>query len=278
MPKYDYILFEADNTPCDKPHGDPKNFNLSPGRSESALGSGALAPTRHAAGPKYDFVLFDADNTLFDFDAAEHRALSQTLAHYGFPCDNHTCERYLAINRALWAAFDKGEADKDWLVVERFAALQREKGGDHDPAEINIFYLDRLAECPDLLPGAEELCRTLAKECTLAIITNGVASAQRGRFSRSPLRDVIPYLFISGEMDCQKPQKVFFDKVLAEMKITNPGRAVVVGDSLSADIQGAVNAGLDSIWYNPNCLSLGDGPQPTHIMCHFSDISAAILD
>ena len=278
MPKYDYILFDADNTPCGQPHGGPSDFNLSPGRSESALGSGALAPPHHTAGPRYDFVLFDADNTLFDFDAAEHRALTRTLEHYGFPCDDHTRERYLDINRALWAAFDKGEADKDWLVVERFAALQRELGGSNDSSEMNTYYLARLGECADLLPGAEELCRTLAKECTLAIITNGVASAQRGRFSRSPLREVIPFLFISGEMGCQKPQKVFFDKVLAEMNITDPSRAVVVGDSLSADIQGAVNAGLDSIWYNPNGVPLGDGPRPTHIMCRFSDISSAILD
>lgn len=228
--------------------------------------------------PRYDFVLFDADNTLFDFDVAEHRALKQTLEHYGFPCDDHTRERYLAINRALWAAFNKGEADKDWLVVERFAALQREKGGNHDAAEMNTYYLARLAEGADLLQGAEALCRALSKQCTLAIITNGVASAQRGRFSRSPLKDIIPYLFISGEMGCQKPQKVFFEKVLAEMGITDPGRAVVVGDSLSADIQGAVNAGLSSFWYNPNRLPLGDGPQPTRIMYHFSDISAAILD
>lgn len=228
--------------------------------------------------PQYDYVLFDADNTLFDFDTAEHRALGQTLAHYGYPCDDHTRGRYLAINRALWSAFDRGEAEKDWLVVERFAALQREVGGSHNSEAVNAYYLARLAEGADLIDGAEELCRALAPHCTLAIITNGVSSAQRGRFSRSPLCELIPYLFISGEMDCQKPQKVFFDKVLAEMKITGPSRVVVVGDSLSADIQGAVNAGLDSIWYAPGGQILGDGPRPTHIARLFSDISATILD
>ena len=227
---------------------------------------------------KYDYVLFDADNTLFDFDAAEHQALTRTLEHYGLPFDDHARGRYLSINRALWAAFDRGEVAKDVLLVERFAALQRELGGSWDSAQMNAYYLARLGECAQLLPGAEALCRALAPHCTLAIITNGVSSAQRGRFEGSPLKGLIPYLFISGEMGCQKPQKVFFDRVFAAMGITDPSRAVVVGDSLSADIQGAVNAGLSSFWYNPKGLPLGDGPAPTHIMFRFSDISAAILD
>lgn len=278
MPKYDYTLSDADNTPCDKSHGGPDFFHLSPGRSESALGSGALAPPCHAAGPRYDVVLFDADNTLFDFDKAEHRALGRTLEHFGFSCDDHTRERYLSINGALWAAFDRGEVGRDWLVVERFAALQREMGGGHDPADMNAYYLARLAEGADLLPGAEELCRALAPHCTLAIITNGVASAQRGRFDRSTIKQFFPYLFISGEMGCQKPQKVFFEQVLARMGVTDPRRVLVVGDSLSADIQGAVNAGLDSVWYNPKELLPGDGPRPTYVMCRFPDICTLILD
>lgn len=228
--------------------------------------------------PRYDYVFFDADNTLFDFDAAELRALNLTLEEYGYPADEATRGCYLAINRALWGAFDRGEAEKDFLVVERFAALQRELGGDHNPAEMNHFYLSRLAEGADLLPGAESLCRALAPHCTLAILTNGLSIAQRGRFSRSPLKEVIPYLFISGEMDCQKPQKIFFDKVLAALELDDPSRAVMVGDSLAADIQGAVNAGLDSIWYAPDGQNPApDGPQPTYIARNFDDILSTLL-
>ncbi len=228
--------------------------------------------------PNYDYILFDADNTLFDFDTAEHRALNQTLEHYGYPRDDATRGLYLDINRRLWSAFDRGEVTKEHLVVERFAALQRALGGNYDSCKMNTYYLSRLAEGADLLPGAEDLCRTLAEHCTLAIITNGVALAQRGRFGRSPLKDVIPYLFISGEMGCQKPQKVFFDHVLAKMKVTDPSRVLVVGDSLSADIQGAVNAGLDSVWYAPGGTLTEGSPQPTHIVYRFYDILRIILD
>lgn len=229
--------------------------------------------------PRYDYVFFDADNTLFDFDAAELRALNLTLEEYGYPANKTTRDCYLTINRALWNAFDRGEAEKDFLVVERFAALQRELGGSQDPAEMNHFYLSRLAEGADLLPGAEALCRALAPHCTLAILTNGLSIAQRGRFSRSPLKEVIPYLFISGEMDCQKPQKIFFDKVFAALELPDTSRSVMVGDSLAADIQGAVNAGLDSIWYAPGGQHPDpEGPQPTYIARTFNDILSTLLN
>lgn len=228
-------------------------------------------------GQRYDVVLFDADNTLFDFDAAEAQALDLTLAAYGYPVDDSARTCYLAINRDLWTRFDRGEVKREWLVVERFAALQRTLGGRHDPAEMNAFYLSRLAEGAQLLPGAEALCRALSPYCTLAIVTNGVASAQRGRFGRSPLKGLIPWLFISEEVGYQKPQRQFFDAVRSAMSPPSSARIVVVGDSLTADILGASNAGLDSIWYNPQGLPGRPDITPTFEARSFDRISQLIL-
>lgn len=226
---------------------------------------------------RYDTVLFDADNTLFDFDAAEAQALDLTLEAYGYPVDGRSRDCYLTVNRNLWERFDRGEVKREWLVVERFAALQRSLGGHHDPAEMNAFYLSRLAEAGCLLPGAEELCRALVPSCTLAIVTNGVASAQRGRFARSPLKALIPWLFISEEVGYQKPQRQFFGAVLSAMSLPPSARIVVVGDSLTADILGAVNAGLDSIWYNPNGLPGRPDIVPTFEARSFDQIFHLIL-
>ena len=226
---------------------------------------------------RYDTVLFDADNTLFDFVAAEAQALDLTLEAYGYPVDGRSRDCYLTVNRNLWERFDRGEVKREWLVVERFAALQRSLGGHHDPAEMNAFYLSRLAEAGCLLPGAEELCRALVPSCTLAIVTNGVASAQRGRFARSPLKALIPWLFISEEVGYQKPQRQFFGAVLSAMSLPPSARIVVVGDSLTADILGAVNAGLDSIWYNPNGLPGRPDIVPTFEARSFDQISHLIL-
>ena len=208
--------------------------------------------------PDFDFVLFDADNTLFDFDRAEHEALKGVLAAHGYPTDPATLEVYLAVNRDLWARFDRGEVTQAYLVVERFAAFVRTMGGHDDPAQFNRDYLDRLAQGAFLLPGAEELCRALAPRCTLAIVTNGVARAQRGRFERSPLAGLISHLFISEELGAAKPDPAFFDAVLRALGGPDRGRVLMVGDNLATDVRGGLEAGLPTVWYNPRGL-----PNPT---------------
>ena len=109
--------------------------------------------------PRYEVVLFDADHTLFDFDRAEREALRQTLEEAGLPADGETEARYLSINRALWNRLDRGEVRREWLVVERFAALLRALGRTGDAAALNRAYLDHLGEGSYLLPGAQALCR-----------------------------------------------------------------------------------------------------------------------
>ena len=51
---------------------------------------------------KYYCILFDADNTLLDFDAAESKALADTLRNYGIEPDAETVQTYRTINEELW--------------------------------------------------------------------------------------------------------------------------------------------------------------------------------
>ena len=209
---------------------------------------------------RYDYLLFDADNTLFDFDRAEERALQATLEFFGYPLDSDTRELYRTINRVLWRRLDLGEISREALVVERFALFDRAMGGGRDAAALNRFYLDRLSEGAELLPGAEALCRSLAPRATLALVTNGVARAQRGRLARSALNGLFPYVFISEEVGWQKPQREFFSHVCSAMAIRDRRRAVVIGDNLVSDVQGGLQSGLDAVWFNPNGL-----PNPTQV-------------
>ena len=209
---------------------------------------------------RYDYLLFDADNTLFDFDRAEERALRATLEFFGYPLDSDTRELYRTINRVLWRRLDLGEISREALVVERFALFDRAMGGSRDAAALNRFYLDRLSEGAELLPGAEALCRSLAPRATLALVTNGVARAQRGRLARSALNGLFPYVFISEEVGWQKPQREFFSHVCSAMAIRDRRRAVVIGDNLISDVQGGLQSGLDAVWFNPNGL-----PNPTQV-------------
>lgn len=199
---------------------------------------------------RYKWLLFDADNTLFDFDAAQDFSLTRTLVYHGLEPTAERKARFKTINAALWAAFDKGEISQEALVVERYARFLAQEGVEGDPAEWNDFGLRRLAENPVLLPGAEKLIYKLSARYVLCLVTNGVAFVQRQRLKSSPLgRFFGDRVYISGEMGCQKPEKIFFEKVLEDLGATRQkGKVLVIGDSLSSDIKGAFNARLDSVW------------------------------
>lgn len=210
---------------------------------------------------RYDIVLLDADNTLFDFNAAEAQALDDVLAEFGWPRDQESKRAYLEINHILWSAFDRGEMDADFLTVERFRRLGEHLGRSADPAEMNRRYLDHLGACSLLLPGAEDLCRTLwAAGCRLALATNGVARVQHARLAGSPLAPYLERLFISEEMGTRKPEPAFFHAALSAMGAEDRSRCVMVGDGLGSDVKGALAAGLDVIWFAP-----GGADAPTEL-------------
>lgn len=213
---------------------------------------------------RYQYVLLDADNTLYDFDAAEHYALRTVLTERGYTPDEETVGAYLQINNALWESFARGEVEQEFLLVERFRRFMQAVGGRHDPVQFNADYVTALGSNGILIPGAAEFCRKLTEMgCTLAIVTNGAAIAQRGRYSKSTLREYIPDLFISQELGVSKPDPLFFDHVCRKMGICDRSCAVVVGDSLSSDILGGNRAGIDTIWYNPGKKPLSGDAKPT---------------
>ena len=226
---------------------------------------------------RYEFVLLDADNTLFDFDAAERKALHDVLCSRGYTPDSATVNTYLSINTALWDAFARGEVEQDFLLVERFRQFEHSMGGNHDPAAFNADYLAGLASHGDLIPGALELCRHLsARGCTLAIITNGATAAQRGRYAASPIREYVPHLFISQELGVGKPDPLFFDHVCRKLGILDRSRAVVVGDNLASDILGGNQARIDTIWYNPHGAPRSGNARPTYTAADFETVEAVI--
>ena len=158
-----------------------------------------------------------------------------------------------------------------------FAALLRALGRTGDAAALNRAYLDHLGEGSYLLPGAQALCRALAPRCTLAIVTNGVARAQRRRFEASPLNGLIPWLFISEELGASKPDSAFFAPVLRTLGNPDPRRVLMEGDNLLADIQGGIQAGLDTAWYNPGRLPGDPAIVPTWEVDGYAALQALIL-
>lgn len=206
---------------------------------------------------RYQYLLFDADNTLFDFDAANHNAFAQTCQYCGLTYSEELYEFYESINRPLWQQLDRGEVTKEFLVVERFRRFLAAMGVDADPAECNRIQLSGLGSSTVLLPHALEVIEQLSRTHQLYIVTNAVASVQRARLAGSAIAPYITAAFISEEAGAAKPSKAYFDYVFARIDGITPDNCLVIGDSLSSDVQGAINAGLPACWYN-----LKNDPRP----------------
>ena len=200
---------------------------------------------------KYEFLLLDADETLFDFARCEHDALCDALCEVGIEPNEEIIATYSVINDRFWKMLERGEIEKSELRVARFAEFCRHYGFQVDVPRLATGYTDALSTKGYLIPGALEACRELAKYCKLYIITNGIATVQRGRFEPSPLREFVQELFMSEEIGAEKPSSLYFDTGAARIPHFDRKKALVVGDSLSSDMRGGVKAGMDTCWFNP---------------------------
>lgn len=201
-------------------------------------------------GMPYQYLLVDNDNTLMDFAAAEEQALAQTLKEYSLPADAETVETYSTINKALWAALERGEIAQAELKVERFRKLLEKL----DRRDVNARFLAddyarNLGNYADLLPGADDFIQRLHGKMKIALVSNGVSSIQRSRLSKCPLTPLFDAIIISEEVGVQKPDAKIIEIALEKLGCTDKKQAVLMGDSLTADIPAAQNAGIDSIFF-----------------------------
>lgn len=206
---------------------------------------------------RYEILLFDADGTLLDFDRSEDEALKRALQQYGLAYTPSISRRYHEINDSLWKQLEQGQITREYLQATRFATFLQELNSRGSPASFNLCYRQYLSESAHLIPGAFSLCQTLYSYYTMAIVTNGVAEVQRSRLARNGLGRLFEKIYISEEIGWQKPDKRFFDFVFSDMAISDKSRILLIGDSLTSDIQGGINAGIDTCWYCPACRQPG---------------------
>ena len=199
---------------------------------------------------RYEYLLIDNDNTIMDFGAAEAKALRETLAAAGLPADEETIAVYSRINDALWKALERGETTQPLLKVERFRQLLEYLEREGDPAALGAAYAANLGNYADLLPGAEEFVRAVHGKMKIALVSNGVSAIQRSRLAKCPLTPLFDAIVISEEAGVAKPDPRLLEIALEQLGCTDKAKAVMMGDSLSADIAAANNAGIDSIFFS----------------------------
>ncbi len=202
---------------------------------------------------KKKFLLFDVDRTLLDFKKSEAVALKQSLEDFSFEYNEQIRARYEVINHYYWGEFEKGTIEKSKILSARFRDLFGEFGFLGDPVLFDRYYRNELSKIAELIEGADELLSRLRNQgYQIYFVTNGTREVQRPRLKNSGLELLADGIFISEEIGFQKPEKEYFNLVFSRIPDFNPEEAIVIGDSLTSDIQGGVNMGIDTVWYNPD--------------------------
>ena len=221
---------------------------------------------------KYDTLLFDADGTLLDFKLSEREAIIDTLRYYDIDPTDEIIESYSQINDNLWKMLERGEVKKSQLRIQRFATLAEVHGYTYNPAAVADTYAYRLSTKSHLLGNALEVCTELSKTCRLYLITNGFVSIQHGRLDRSPITPLFKDIFISENLGVEKPARQYFDIVSAQIPEFDASKALVIGDSLSSDIKGGINAGIDVCWFNPGGKRAPDEMKIDYVISDLSEL------
>ena len=198
---------------------------------------------------RFKAVLIDIDDTLFDFRQSSFAAMQGALARWDVPFTWDDMAAYEVYNDALWKQFERGEVAKDFIFTERFRRYFAARGLSIDPAEFNTAYLRGLAEGYAFMPHCRELLEALHGRYKVFVVTNGDAFAQRSRIARSGLAHLFDGVFISEELGCRKPEKIFYDKVFEIIGPEYRTCSLMVGDSLTSDMQGGRNAGIPTCFY-----------------------------
>lgn len=199
-----------------------------------------------------EFLFLDLDDTILDFQKAERLALAKTLESFGLPPTDTVLARYHEINREHWERLERKELTRQQVLVGRFAALFAEMGLSAQAEQVARAYEENLSQGHYFLPGAEEALKSLSKKYKLYLASNGTARVQAGRLKSA---GIIPYfqeIFVSEEMGYNKPDPAYFDACFARIPGFRKDRAMMVGDSLTSDILGGIQAGIATCWVNPH--------------------------
>ena len=203
---------------------------------------------------KYKYLLFDIDDTILDFGKAEFNAFNKLLSHYNIKY----CEEYYQIyqneNKRLWKEFELEHITKDEIFNKRMIPLFEHLNICDDPVKASYDFLDYLSEGAYLIGNSYDVLERLSKKYKLYIITNGVSTVQYPRIKEVGIEKFFDNIFVSEEIGYQKPKKEFFDYIENHIEGFNKEEAIVIGDSLTSDIKGAIDANISTCWFNPKGL------------------------
>lgn len=227
--------------------------------------------------PKYKHLFFDLDHTLWDFDANARETLSELYSIFDLDKRINTpfedfYPKYLFHNEVLWDRYHKGLISSDELKWKRmWRTLLDFKIADEPLArDLSGKFLEILPTKKLLFPYTVEILDYLTKKnYALHLITNGFEKTQWSKLNNSGLGGYFTHVVTSEMSNSLKPKKEIFDYAMDKASALLP-ESIMIGDNLDADIYGAMNAGMDTVFVNH--INAVTDLKPTYIVTHLKEL------
>lgn len=206
--------------------------------------------------PAYQHIFFDLDHTLWDFERCSCETLEELFETYQLSAlapitSARFVETFRNINRNLWTLYSSGQISQQELRKTRFIRILNELNIDDVSVAQRLAdeYIYLCPQKPHLLPYAREVLEYLQDKYVLHIITNGFADIQEVKMQSASITGFFKEIITSEKAGCQKPNRKIFDFALQQTN-AHPKHCIMIGDSLDSDIQGAINAEMDHVFFN----------------------------
>ena len=223
-------------------------------------------------------ILWDVDGTLLDFNAAERAAIRTLFADFGLgECTDAMLARYHGINIDFWQRLERKELSKKQVLTGRFEQFFSEYGIDTGVVpEFNERYQVTLGDTIVFCDDSLNIVRALKGKVKQYAVSNGTVVAQTKKLDRSKLGEQMDGIFLSERLGVEKPDRAFFDRVFSEIRVYDRSTVMIVGDSLTSDIRGGMNAGIKTCWYNPAGKPIPDGYRVDHVISDLHELAGLL--
>ena len=195
-------------------------------------------------------VMLDIDNTLLDFHKSAEFAMEKAFKIHGIEFRPDYIKTFHKVNDRLWQEIEKGTLTREELWEIRFNKILSALGLKGDGPKIEKEFRRILFDCAFLMDGAKELLNYLFGKYKIYAATNAIYNQQINRLTKAGIIKYFDKIFVSEKIGHQKPTKEFFDHCFKELDGVKPDETIMIGDSLTADVEGGLNYGMLTIWFN----------------------------
>lgn len=217
-------------------------------------------------------VLIDIDDTLLDFAKCSEEAIRISCASSGLTYTQNLCDAFHEINDILWKKIELGSLTSKELHRIRWNMIFGKLGIDADGEAFEADFCKNLSETSSPVDGALDLLKYLSSKYAVYTASNAAHHQQAQRLQKSGMLGFVKACITSVEVGFQKPTKEFFDACMKKADVPAKEEAVIIGDSLTADIEGGISYGLKTIWFNKYGKAPQKGIKPDFTVTALSDI------